>query len=142
MRPFLFITLLLGGLSLAAAQTPSTESEIRAGLQASSDAWNRGDLKGHLAIYAEDVTSIGAAGPRHGVARIEEDFAKKYFKDGRPKQTLGFSEITVRPLGPDAALAIGRWTLSGGGEPEQTGWFSLVWLRTAQGWKVIHDHSS
>ena len=142
MRSLLLVPLLLGSLSLAAAETSSGEPEIRAALQASSDAWNRGDLKGHLAIYAEDVTSIGAAGPRHGVARIEESFSKKYFKDGRPKQTLGFSEITLRPLGKDATLAIGRWTLSGGGEPEQTGWFSLVWQRTAQGWKVVHDHSS
>jgi len=36
----------------------------------------------------------------------------------------------------------GRFALSGGGLPEQSGWFSLVWLQTPAGWRVVHDHSS
>lgn len=111
-------------------------------MKGSAEAWNRGDLKGHLAIYVEDVTFMTANGPRPGVAPLEESFAKKYFNQGRPKQSLGFERIAVRPLGPDAALVTGRFVLSGGGEPEQSGWFTLVWTRTAQGWKAIHDHSS
>jgi uncharacterized protein (TIGR02246 family) len=118
------------------------EAEIRAATAASEDAWNRGDLKGHLAIYAADVTFMTPTGPRPGVAPIEESFTKKYFHDGRPKQHLGFEQVAVRPLGPDVALETGRYVLSGGGEPDQTGWFTLVWLRTARGWKVMHDHSS
>lgn len=118
------------------------EAQIRAAMKASAEAWNQGDLKGHLSIYVEDVTFMTSNGPRPGVAPLEESFSKKYFKDGRPKQTLGFEQIVVRPLGPDAALATGRFVLSGGNEPEQSGWFSLVWMRTPQGWKVIHDHSS
>jgi beta-aspartyl-peptidase (threonine type) len=118
------------------------EEQIRAATRASADAWNRADLKGHLSIYAEDVTFMTRSRPRPGVAPIEESFSKKYFQDGRPKQRLSFEDIAVRPLGRDAALETGRFVLSGGGEPEQSGWFTLVWVRTPQGWKVVHDHSS
>lgn len=48
----------------------------------------------------------------------------------------------MRPLGRDAALANGHFLLRGGGLPEQSGWFTLVWLRTAHGWRAVHDHSS
>lgn len=118
------------------------EAQIQALSQASADAWNQGDLKGHLAIYAGDMTFMTGNGPRPGVEPLEKGFAEKYFKDGRPKQTLSFSDRVLRRLGPDAILETGRYLLSGGGEPEQSGWFTLVWVRTAQGWRVLHDHSS
>lgn len=136
-----------GAAQAAEAAPPSgtwsaDEAQIRAASQASAEAWNRGDLKGHLAIYVDDVTFMTRTGPRPGVDRIEESFAQKYFHDGRPKQALSFQEITLRPLGPDAALETGRFLLTGGGEAEQSGWFTLIWVRTPSGWKVIHDHSS
>jgi ketosteroid isomerase-like protein len=62
--------------------------------------------------------------------------------NGKPIQQLRFTELAVRPLAADAALATARWTLSGGGKPDQTGWFTLVLLRSPAGWRVVHDHSS
>lgn len=118
------------------------ETEIRAALQSSADAWNRGDLPGHLAYYVPDVTFMTANGPRPGVAAIEKAFAEKYFVDGKPKQALRFEQIAVRALGGDSALATGRFILSGGGEAEQSGWFTTIWTRTPEGWRTIHDHSS
>lgn len=155
MRPTLFLAgLLVCGFLWATgspqpsgpASPPATwsadEAQIRAASQASTDAWNRGDLKDHLAIYVEDMTFMTSNGPRPGVKSLEESFSKKYFVEGRPRQALRFEQLAVRPLGKDAALQTGRFVLSGGGAPDQTGWFTLIWVRTAQGWKVVHDHSS
>lgn len=153
-RAFFLPALLLCGFLAGADRVPATEpaaqqtdwsadeAQIRALSQASVDAWNRGDLKGHLAIYGEEMTFMTRTGPRPGVEPLEKAFAEKYFKDGRPKQTLSFTDRALRRLGPDAALETGRFVLSGGGEPEQSGWFTLVWVRTPQGWRVLHDHSS
>lgn len=121
---------------------PQDEAEIRAAAHASSEAWNRGDLRGHLAIYVDTVTFMTADGPRPGVDALHDAFARTYFSDGVPNQQLSFEQVTVRPLGRDAALQTGRFVLSGGGEPDQTGWFTLVWIRTAAGWRAVHDHSS
>lgn len=125
-----------------AASWSADEAQIRSAIAASSEAWNRGDLRGHLAIYVDTVTFMTRAGPRPGVAAIEESFANTYFRGGQPRQQLRFEQVVVRPLGRDAALQTGRFVLSGGGEPEQSGWFTLVWVRTAQGWRAVHDHSS
>lgn len=115
---------------------------MMAALQASAAAWNRGDLAGHLAIYDESVTAMTKSGPRHGSATIEASFRASYFKGDKPKQSLQMERTTIRRLSADSALMTGRFVLSGGGDPEQSGWFTLVWLRTASGWRVVHDHSS
>jgi len=142
-----FVALLAAACATTPAAKPASawaddEAAIRAVTAASSEAWNRGDIKGHLAIYDESTTFMTADGPRPGVAPIEEAFLKKYFDAGVPKQSLGFSQVAVRRLADDAALETGRYQLSGGGLPEQSGWFTLVWVRTPIGWRVIHDHSS
>ena len=116
--------------------------EIRRRATESTTAWNRGDLKGHLAIYVDSVTFMTRNGPRPGIAPIEEQFTRTYFRDGMPKQQLRFEQMTVRPIGRDAALQNARFVLSGGGEPEQSGWFTLIWIRTPAGWRAMHDHSS
>lgn len=121
---------------------PAAEKEIRAALQASADAWNQGDLKGHLAFYVPDVTFMTRDGPRPGVDAIEKSFREKYFVNGAPKQQLRFERIALRRLGQDFALATGRYVLKGGGEAEQSGWFTTIWTRTPEGWRTIHDHSS
>jgi ketosteroid isomerase-like protein len=81
-------------------------------------------------------------GPRLGVAPIETAFREAYFTDGKPKQALRFERMAARRLAPDVALVTGRFILSGGTDPDQTGWFTTIWKRTARGWKVVHDHSS
>lgn len=130
----------------ATAGAPATweadRAEIMARLQASSDAWNAADLRGHLALYVDTVTFMTANGPRPGVGPVEEAFSRTYWRDGRPIQRLGFEQVAVRPLGAAAALQTGRFVLSGGGQPERSGWFTLVWVRTPDGWRAVHDHSS
>lgn len=128
--------------SISTTKWESDEAEIRQSLDASVQAFNRGDLPGHLAIYVEDVTFMTKDGPRLGVAPIEKAFRDSYFHEGKPKQQLRFEQLAVRPLSPDVALATARFVLSGGEATDQTGWFTLVLVRTPAGWRAMHDHSS
>jgi uncharacterized protein (TIGR02246 family) len=143
-------TILLAGCAPNSAAAPSAapsswsadEEQIRAATLASAEAWNRADLRGHLALYVDSVTFMTEDGPRRGVSAVEEAFRATYFRDGQPRQSLRFEQVAIRPLGHDAALQTGRFVLAGGGEPEQSGWFTLVWMRTPAGWRAVHDHSS
>lgn len=65
-----------------------------------------------------------------------------YFVDGKPKQRLRTENLRARALSEQSALVTGRFVLSGGTEPEQSGWFTLVWIHTVAGWRVVHDHTS
>jgi uncharacterized protein (TIGR02246 family) len=115
---------------------------IPAALMTSAEAWNKADLPGHIGLYTDNATFMGANGPIQGRERVGESLAKSFWRDGKPKQTLSFDRIDVRPLGERHALSTGHFVLSGGGEAEKSGWFSLTWEKAGAGWRIIHDHSS
>lgn len=127
-----------GGSSLSDAD----RAQIQSALDASVDGWNQGNLAQHLSLYDPAVTAMTREGPRPGVAAIEASFRTTYFDGDTPKQRLRTERVAVRPLSSDATLMTGRFVLYGGELPEASGWFTLVWVRTAAGWKVVHDHTS
>jgi ketosteroid isomerase-like protein len=135
--------LVLAPVARVLAQGPGvTEREIQGLLDASAASWNRGDLDGHLADNADSISFMTRDGPIVGKARTAEALRRSFFQDGKPLQQLRFEQVTIRSLGPRHALVVGRFVLEGGGRPEHSGWFSTIWQRQAEGWRVIHDHSS
>ena len=132
------ITAACGSVS---AQNDATTA-VPPALMASAEAWNKADLPGHIGLYTDTATFMGGNGPIQGRDRVGESLAKSFWRDGKPKQTLSFDRIEVRPLGNRHALSTGHFVLTGGGEADRSGWFSLTWEKTSTGWRIIHDHSS
>jgi len=124
--------------------TQDDESQLRDLLQSSADAWNRGDLQGHVAIYDPSVTVMTNNGPRPTIEAIVKSFSGAYFVNDKPRQQLRMESVAVRPLSADSALMTGRFLLSGGDDPDRSGWFTLIWMRTDTdaGWRAVHDHTS
>ena len=118
------------------------EQALRGAFQVAEETWNRADLAGHVAMYADSATFMTGRGPIVGRDRIAEVLRRGLWTDGKPNQQLAFHDLVVRPLGADHAMVTGRFVLAGGGKAEQTGRFSTVWRRTPAGWRMIHDHSS
>jgi len=59
--------------------------------------------------------------------------------------------LDVRLLGADGAVVLGRWSLrfapgdppgSDSASKPSEGVFSLAFLRTDAGWRIVHDHTS
>ena len=118
------------------------EAEVRRKLQSTADAWNRADLAGHVAPYADSAAFMTGRGPMIGRDKIEASLRRGFWREGKPLQRLRYEHVSVRSLGRDYALVTGRFVLTGGGRDDATGWFTLVWERGAEGWREIHDHSS
>lgn len=143
----LLATLLLLSASCAArspAGSSDAASAIPAMLRASAEAWNRGDLESFLDDYLDssETTFVGSD-VSFGVDEIRERYLRSYWRTGQPEGLLRFEDLHVRPLGTDHALARGRYVLTDRNGAEQgTGFFSLVLVRTSDGWRIIHDHSS
>ena len=119
--------------------------EIRAMLNQSQAAWNRGDLVAFASDYEDspETTFIGKSITHGGQQAVLERYRRNY-PNREAMGTLAYSEIEVRVLGPNLVLANGRFelkrTAAGGGDA--SGRFTLVIRKTAAGWKIIHDHSS
>jgi uncharacterized protein (TIGR02246 family) len=128
----------------AVVPTPGNSRDaaaIRATLDSTAAAWNRGDLNGYLAVYVDSAMEMGATGVETGRDKIEATMKAGFWRTGRPLQVLHYENVVVRPLSGDKALVTGRFVLTGAGRPDQTGVFSTLWLRTAAGWRMFYDHS-
>jgi uncharacterized protein (TIGR02246 family) len=117
------------------------ETEIRSLLNSTAEGWNAGDLPKYLAVYRKDATEILATGPKGGVEAIEATMKGGFWKNGRPEQTLRYENVVVRMIGKEGALVTGQYVLTGAGKPDRSGWFTTVWVKTKDGWRMIHDHS-
>jgi ketosteroid isomerase-like protein len=140
------LTSLAGGVWTWATEIPHSskqdEAEIRAVLSAQVAAWNRGDIDGFMNGYARSAGTEFIAGDKltRGWQTVRDRYKKKY--DSREKMgTLTFSELTITPLSSDAALVVGRWRLVRQ-QDKPHGRFTLLFRRTAEGWRIVHDHTS
>jgi ketosteroid isomerase-like protein len=55
--------------------------------------------------------------------------------------TASLSDLEIAVLAPDAALAFGRWQQQGD-RGTGSGLFTLLLRKTADGWRIVHDHTS
>ena len=129
----------------ASAPDPGADARaIEAELQQSTVAWNRGDLEGFLHPYLNgaEVTFMADDVVR-GYPAIRDFYRGSWFRAGAPAGNLAYRAIEVRPLGPNYALVLGKWVTTDRttGQETRHGTFSLTWMRTPQGWRIIHDHS-
>ena len=139
--------LILSGFATTAeskAEAPNTQKAIETVLTKQCDAWNKGDLdefmKGYLHSEKTSYTSGGTE--VWGYDALHDRYQKKYGQSPETMGKLKFSELKVFPLGAKNALVIGHWHLDPQKPPAVDGVFSLVFVKTNDGWKVMHDHTS
>jgi len=137
-----------GGARPATAPTPGSDSAgltrlVAAQLDRSASDWNRGDLDAFLSDYAPESTTtfIDGRRAREGMAFIRGNYAPR-FEPGARRDSLHFEELRVRGLSPTLALVTARFILQRGSEVTASGPFTLVMERRAEGWRILHDHSS
>lgn len=148
MKTIVIIAILAGlrpGLS-AAADIPrgnsSDDAEIRAVMSAQSAAWNRGDIDGFMKGYARSNTIEFISGDKRtrGWQTVRDRYKKRY--DSREKMgTLTYSELKITLLSSDAAVVLGCWKLVRKNDKPH-GRFTLLFRRTPDGWRIVHDHTS
>ena len=120
------------------------EQQIRQVLDDQVTAWNRGDIPAFMDGYDKsEATTFVSGTVTKGHAQVLANYLKRY--PTREKMgVLRFSDLEVKMLGAEYASVIGRFHLDRSKEAggEAAGIFTLVFHRTAQGWKVILDHTS
>jgi ketosteroid isomerase-like protein len=141
---FLFITtvVLLECATIPVIGSPKSDAEIRAVMQTQQEAWNRGNIDGFMNGYARAKTTTFVSGDTvtRGWQTVRDRYKKKY-SDREKMGALTFSDLEITPLSYDAALALGRWKLKRA-QDEPHGRFTLIFRRTPEGWRIVHDHTS
>jgi beta-aspartyl-peptidase (threonine type) len=118
------------------------ESHLADVLADQSAAWNRGDIEAFMSHYwkSDDLTFSAGGKTTHGWDPTLQRYRMRY-PTTEQMGRLEFKIECVRPLGPRAALLLGRWQLTRDGD-SFGGNFSLVFQRINGRWVIVHDHTS
>ena len=139
---FMVAAIFLAAANIPAIAQPEAAEQIHAVIRAQQEAWNRGDIDGFMNGYARSKSTIFVSEDTvtRGWQTVRDRYKKKY-SDREKMGMLTFSDLEITPLGKDAAIALGRWKLKRA-KDEPHGRFTLIFRRTSDGWRIVHDHTS
>ena len=139
-----------GAAPFALAQEPPlhTASPIELGcvkvLLAQERAWNEGDIDKFAKAYKNSPDTLFISREiNRGYAGLIDSYHKDY-PNRAAMGTLTFSDLEVHPLDEHFAVTLGKYHLErskkAGGNAD--GVFSLVMEKTAEGWRIVVDHTT
>jgi ketosteroid isomerase-like protein len=113
-------------------------------LVAQEHAWNDGDVEGFMKGYKDSPETIFIG---KDVAKGYQQIFNDYKRDYTTRASMGnlvYSELVVTTLSDTFAICTGKYhvdrTKKEGGPAD--GLFSLVLEKTAEGWKIVLDHTT
>jgi ketosteroid isomerase-like protein len=128
------------------SETPGSDTirDVRSVWTAQVEAWNRGDLEGFMSGYwkSPDLVFFSNGTETRGWQATLDRYRTRYQTEGKEMGKLDFPELDILPLGPDAAMARGRWRLRMPDGKESSGMTSVIFRKLPEGWRIVHDHSS
>lgn len=125
------------------AAEPKALQEIRRVLEEQVAAWNHRDLEGFMKGYwrSPELTFYSGGTTVSGWEETLSRYRNRYQSAGNQMGRLEFSDLKIELLGPSAAFVRGRFHLKMDSS-ESGGLFTLTFRKLAEGWKIIHDHTS
>jgi uncharacterized protein (TIGR02246 family) len=134
---------LLALLALVPAARADDAADIKKVMADQVTAWNKGDLPGFMAGYwnSKDLTFVSGKDVTRGWQETLDRYKKRYQGEGKEMGKLAFADVEVRELAPGVALVTGKWELTLAKETVG-GRYSLVFKKLADGWRIVHDHTS
>ncbi len=117
-------------------------AEVLAVLTKQVQAWNAGDIETYMQGYdqSDSIRFASGGNVQRGWKNVLERYKKSY-PNKAAMGTLMFSDLETTILPGDAAIVFGRWKLQRAND-EPSGMFTLLFRKTQNGWKIVHDHTS
>jgi ketosteroid isomerase-like protein len=115
---------------------------IRAVLERQVIAWNEKDLRRFMQGYWQNDNLIFASGGE--VMRGWQSALDRYLKNYDTAAKIGrlnFRIEQIDSLGDGWAKVFGEWEVTRAME-KLSGLFTLIMERQAEGWRIVHDHTS
>lgn len=132
-----------GGPDMTDAERDAVAQEVLAAHKSVFAAQTALDAERVNAFLADDMVA-GARGRFTSGSEVQTAIQELYSR--RPKLEVGYPHLEVEVLSPDIAVVYFtrrlRLTWAGGETREMESAETNVWVRTPEGWKIAHTHSS
>lgn len=119
----------------------AVREEIGSAMKKQVDSWNSGELEGFMKYYWHSGVMTFHGGKRRlqGWEELYSMYIETY--SGEQRGVLEFSSLEVEVISPGSAYVLGDWRVE---LPDtvKRGKFTLIWKKTDEGWRIVHDHSS
>ncbi len=144
-RRTLLALALFASAGAAMAQMPARaddDAAIRRVIADMEVAWNRGDFRGYMAGFLNPgVVFVSRGEFQRDWQGTLDHYVRDYGGDPARRGQLHFRDIRIEMLSPDAAQLISRYTLSGGGRPQEG--INTRLMRKVDGrWVIALNHVS
>jgi len=124
---------------LASPVNADTESEITSALDYFSEIWNEGDLETIRGYYHPDFVLVTGEGTIPLGQRIDD--MEAIAQAGEDRGTLEYSQVKVKALEDNHAMAYGELELKFKDGSAINTWFTTIYVKTPFGWKAILTHN-
>jgi len=105
-------------------------------------AWNKRDIEGYMAGYRQSDSLRFASGGNVSYGwQTTLDRYQKGYPDKAAMGKLIFSDIDIDLISPESAVVFGKWELERETD-HPWGLFTLIFKKTDEGWRIVHDHTS
>ena len=145
MKKLIFKTfILLSIIFLNSCNSINNCDEIHVLMKEQEKSWNMGNIDNFMEKYWDNdsLIFIGKSGINYGWKKTISNYKKSY----RNKNEMGelkFKNIICNPLNDSTHIITGKWSLTRNDSIGNiNGYYTLLWIKKLNGWKIIYDHTS
>jgi ketosteroid isomerase-like protein len=113
-------------------------------LETQVKAWNAGDIDGFMMGYwhSDSLRFITKNGIRYGYDSVSSNY-KKHYDDKDKMGVLAFEDLSCSALGMgnDIMNVTGKWQIAQKDNKVISGFFSLIFKKFGNDWKIVIDHT-
>ena len=131
--------------TLTILTTSAQNKDVQAIRQILSDQtkeWNKGNLETFMSGYwkNDSLLFVGKSGPKYGYNAALANY-KKGYPDTATMGKLAFDIIKIQPISADTYFVLGKWMLKRT-VGDVSGYYTLLFRKINNQWKIVVDHSS
>ena len=108
------------------------------------DSWNEGNIEDFMKKYwrNDSLIFIGKSGINYGWNKTTSNYKKSY-PSRNSMGLLHFNNIKCLPINDTTHIILGQWNISRLDSSKNVGgYYSLMWIKKEDGWRIVYDHTS
>ena len=118
--------------------------EINELMYEQEESWNKGNIEDFMKKYwkNDSLIFIVKSGINYGWNKTTRNY-KRAYPSRNSMGLLHFNNIKCLPINDTTHIISGQWNISRLDSSKNVGgYYSLMWIKKEDGWRIVYDHTS